>query len=289
MSIASSHKLPKDWAEGVRERAMPILFARIEKAMTDPRSLNLVSLYSETAYAFSTALGESVEDASIALFARAEALDCLISCAVNEGTRNLRLAGKLVEFHRADVADIVCPGKWFQAFCFNTICRRQAAIQRLLQVPEDRLNNSAIQEPESRRELFRAIVLAMAGADELVVEQQLLRAQQATDPDREDVFDPEFVLSFDAYWIHLISMLVRKDEEGFAKWLTAALEKHKAYWKKSKKRREEPEGFLATNLIGIAAWAWDKGFRFEIESDYLPMRFVTGEFLKDVPYAQTSQ
>jgi hypothetical protein len=281
--------LPKDWAEGVRERAMPILFARINKAISTPRELSILPLSCEIVYAFSTALGKGEEDASIAMFASAEAWDCLFSCAADLDDGNLHLAGKPVGFQRPDVADLVCPGKWFDAFCMNTICRREAAIQRLLRVPEDSLNNSAVQEPESRRELFRAIVLAMTGADELAVEQQLLRAQQATDPDREDVFDPAFVLSFDAYWIHLTSMLVREDEEGFVKWLSAALEKHKAYWKKSKKRREEPEGFLATNLIGIAAWAWDKGFRFEIENDYLPMRFVTGEFLKDVPYAQTSQ
>jgi hypothetical protein len=288
MGVLRDHKLAIDWVESTQKTQAQIFQVTLDRAATDARLLLRLHLFSQARCAFLNISPGNECDSSTGMFTNAEALDCLYSC-VADNIQGLHLAGQSVSYDRPRVRDLVSPGNWFVAFCVNTICRRRAAIQRLARVPEDCLNNPEIQEPDVRREFFRAVVLALHGADDLAVEQQLLQAQQATDPDREDVFNPEYILSFDVYWIHLTSMIVRRDEAGFAETLTAALEKHKAYWRKSKKRRMNSDGFLATNLIGLAAWGWEKGFRFEIESDYLPMRFVTGEFLKDVPYAQTSQ
>lgn len=77
--------------------------------------------------------------------------------------------------------------------------------------------------------------------------------------------------------LDLLPPLVDRDAIGFEAALDRALEAHKEYWSKTAKRRKDPEGFVALDLTALAALAWDRGLRFQVDSDYLPWSWVTGE------------
>ena len=59
--------------------------------------------------------------------------------------------------------------------------------------------------------------------------------------------------------------------------LVKGLEAHRSYWSKDEDRRFKSTGFLSIPLTGIASMAYDKGFRFDIDAEYLPMWLVAGE------------
>jgi hypothetical protein len=80
-------------------------------------------------------------------------------------------------------------------------------------------------------------------------------------------------------YLAVLRQLDQDDESGFTRALIKALQGHKKYWS-SKKYCEEFDGFISLHLTAVAALAWDRGMRFEVESDYLPMSWVRGDLFR---------
>lgn len=71
--------------------------------------------------------------------------------------------------------------------------------------------------------------------------------------------------------------LVRGDSRELNQALFRALEDHKRRWSQPD-AAEDALGFLAWGPLAIAAVAHDRGLRVEVQSDYLPLRLVLGDF-----------
>jgi hypothetical protein len=80
--------------------------------------------------------------------------------------------------------------------------------------------------------------------------------------------------------LKVLKELESRKEVEFNKRLEEALLGHKKYWSSSKRLREMLDGLIALPLIAFAALAHDRGMKVKVESDYLPMSWVTGEVLE---------
>jgi hypothetical protein len=77
-------------------------------------------------------------------------------------------------------------------------------------------------------------------------------------------------------YLQVLRQLERSDATAFTAALTEALQGHKAFWSQ-KKNADNFEGFVSLPLTAAAALAWNRGMRFEVDSDYLPMSWVRGD------------
>jgi hypothetical protein len=166
---------------------------------------------------------------------------------------------------------------WNKAFFLNALCRNIEGLRILCGVPIAVIGGSSTTGPTCRL-VFSGVLRLFLGGNPRT-SQFLSQAMEATDPDKHDLMAPEWVLHFDTHQINLLGQVMARSDD-FEERLANALEVHKEYWSKTKDRRMDPNGFLAIELMGIAAFAYDRGMRFEIESEYLPMYLVSGQFLK---------
>ena len=81
-------------------------------------------------------------------------------------------------------------------------------------------------------------------------------------------------------YLAAIRTLAGGDAAGINAAFTAALKGHKRYWSSTKKLRQDVAGYVSLPLTSLAALAYDRGVRIEVESDYLPRPWVTGEVFK---------
>jgi hypothetical protein len=218
----------------------------------------------------------------------AEAADCMFAAA--QGNKaSLVLDGLSVSYADRPNESQLSPWYWILGFCLNLLCRRSEGLDRLARYPVETLAESSTWGPPCRVPFMKCIQAWHLGMAPLKIGPMLVEAQKQTDPKgipyRESV---EFVLSHDVYWIHLLAMLIDRDAEQFEQVLIKALEEHRNYYSSSEERRDDPDGHIALVPLALAAAAWDAGMRFDIDSEYLPMRLVTGEFLKDLPSAQSN-
>ena len=73
--------------------------------------------------------------------------------------------------------------------------------------------------------------------------------------------------------------LDQHEESGFAAAMAEGLKGHKEFWSQ-KKNRDEFGGFVSLRLTAVAALAWDRGMRFDVESDYMPACWVRGDHFR---------
>ena len=81
-------------------------------------------------------------------------------------------------------------------------------------------------------------------------------------------------------YLAAIRALAGGDATGINAAFTAALKGHKRYWSSTKKLRQDVAGYVSLPLTSLAALAYDRGVRIDVESDYLPRPWVTGEVFK---------
>lgn len=88
-------------------------------------------------------------------------------------------------------------------------------------------------------------------------------------------------------YVIALKSLAENDEAAFNDNLIAALEAHKAVWSQKKALNRggtplcrENEGFLSWGCTALAAMAYDKGWKQEIESDYMPQFMIDGSINK---------
>jgi hypothetical protein len=165
---------------------------------------------------------------------------------------------------------------WIEGFLLAALCRDTASLELLCRAPVGLIRRSSTRNPEYRYvflEALRAFWLEDADPGTLAV-----HAMHLTDPDRDDIHSRNYTLFIDVHLIRLFFFVHAKDPD-FADGLVVALRDHKEYWS-NKERSHLSDGFLARNLLGLAALAYDRGIPFEVDSEYLPMWLVTGEAFK---------
>ncbi len=184
--------------------------------------------------------------------------------------------GEFVTYASAPEESTITVLRWIEGFFLAALSRDAASLDLLCRAPVEPMRRSSTRNPEYRyafREALRAFWMQDIDPGALAV-----RAMELTDPDREDVYDREYTLYIDVHLIRLFFFVHAKDPD-FAGGLVLALRDHKKYWSK-KGRNHLADGFLALNLLGLAALAYDRKIPFEVDSEYLPKWLVTGEAFK---------
>jgi len=227
----------------------------------------------------STIAGKSA-DVGKAIRIAADAAACIFA-AVSTNRVPLSLDGKPIPKVEQSDQSTMNTSRWLSAFFLNCLCRNLDNLNLLCSVPLCVLQESSTKEPQYR-DLF-ATAIHRYWNNEDGIPKLLIEAMEKTDPDRYELVSPEWTLHLDVPQIKLFMQAVSHDAH-FGKTVELALNLHKAYWSKNAKdeydRPMDPDGFLAINLLGLAAMAYDRDLSVDIDSEYLPMYLVDGSFLR---------
>lgn len=83
----------------------------------------------------------------------------------------------------------------------------------------------------------------------------------------------------------ILDAIIDKDQKAFTEYLFDGLTYHKMLWGQKKGLNKgdtplfkDPQGFVSWSHLALAAMAYDRGLRVEVESDYMPKWIVEGNF-----------
>ncbi len=170
---------------------------------------------------------------------------------------------------------------WVTGYFLGRLCRHQDSLNSLCQTTSDMLRASSTKHPEYRYLLVDALRALHAGSNETA--SLLVRALEATDTNRPDIHNPEWVLNIDGPLLWLLYYTLENADE-FQTALLHALQHHKKFWTQAKDRRAAPNGFLPIAINGVCAIAHDHGIAVSAESDYLLLEMITQQ-KEDIPEA----
>ena len=105
--------------------------------------------------------------------------------------------------------------------------------------------------------------------EDRVASKQILRAMEATDPNKYEFRNPDWVLDVDVPFLALLFHVHHCDAD-FEAGLIKALELHKKYWARDASHERNWHGFLALGPLGMAALADIRELPFDVESEYIP-------------------
>ena len=164
-------------------------------------------------------------------------------------------------------------GNWRIGWWLAYILRDRGAVDRLAAVPIDLLRRSSSRGDECQY-LF---VESLQGYEKRTSDwsTKLQAALEASDPERVDLSDEEFVLNILVPEMQMLFRLAIGEIAPFNEALQFALERHKKYWSKASRKRD-PDGYLALGPLAISSVAFDAGMPIDVESEYLPKWLLEG-------------
>ncbi|MFF3428621.1 immunity 49 family protein [Streptomyces sp. NPDC002602] len=169
-------------------------------------------------------------------------------------------------------------GTWLDTFWLAVVCRDQTRIAELCRFPLDRLIAVGFEEYLSHWvDALRTYGLRGPGLVE-----RLTRAVENSSPDVAVRVPRDLLEGVLAPPIHLFSLFVTGDANGFNEVLVRALELHRAYWT-AEGRSEKPGGHLALGPLALACLALDAGMPVRVESGYLPHHLLHRSRLGEFP------
>lgn len=208
-----------------------------------------------------------------ALFASATAPEgSTVECMIGHEVRTIPAVG---------ITHFVDAGTWLEAFWLAVVCRDQARMTQLCEVPVETLRASGAVFEEYIYHWVDALQtywLERPGLGE-----KLVAAFDGTDPDRLRFMDREMMLKVLYPPINLFYRFVGRDADQFNEALVQGLELHKEYWTASEEREESGEGDIPLAILALACLAHDAGLPVEVESEYLPENLLKRSWLGEFP------
>jgi hypothetical protein len=249
------------------QKAMPTFIAG---ARRDPNNLTLLASNALDMAAAGSVLTPDAPMISELLLLASRAYAALFAIATAQGDRvEVPLEqGKNAVYETLVDGSLVHASRWIHAFLLASLCRDVSSLNLLCRTPVEMLRASVTRGPEYRYAFIEALIDFRYGLAD--TNKKILRAIKETDPERDDIVKPDWVLHLD---VPLLEMLfyVNTQDADFAKSLEKAVTLHKKYWDKTPERRRSWDGFLAVNILGMAALARDQGLEFDVDSEYLPL------------------
>ncbi|WP_269858432.1 immunity 49 family protein [Streptomyces sp. RPT161] len=203
-----------------------------------------------------------------AMFASATATEDTVQCRVAHKTRTIPATG--VQYYTD-------AGNWITSFWLAIICREQARMTQLCNVPIAVLRESGAVFDEYIYSWVDTLQAYWLERPELG--DKLVAAMEGTDPEVLQVADRELILKILYPPINLFYRFLRQDHEQFNSELAKALQWHKEYWTKDEERATSSEGLVALGPLAIACLAYDAGVPIEVESEYLPKHLLRRSWL----------
>lgn len=209
-----------------------------------------------------------------ALFASATAPEgSVVECVIAHKTRSIPAVG---------ITHFVDAGTWLDAFWLAVICRDQARMTQLCQVPIETLRASGAVFEEYIYDWVDALQtywLERPGLGE-----KLVAAFDKTDPDRLRFVDRELMLKILYPPINMFYRFISRDPDRFNEALVQAIQLHKEYWTADvEERKETSDGDVALAPLAITCLAYDAGRPIEVESEYLPEHLLKRSWLGEFP------
>jgi hypothetical protein len=208
-----------------------------------------------------------------ALFASATAPEgSTVECMIAHEVRTIPAVGPT---HFTDA------GTWLDAFWLAVVCRDQARMTALCQVPIETLRASGAVFEEYIYHWVDALQtywLERPGLGD-----KLVAAFDGTDPDRLRIVDRELMLKVLFPPLNLFHRFVAQDPVKFNEALVRALELHKEYWTADPEREESGDGDIPLAVLAITCLAYDAGRPIEVDSEYLPEHLLKRSWLGEFP------
>lgn len=208
-----------------------------------------------------------------ALFASATAPEgSTVECLIAHEVRTIPAVGPT---HFTDA------GTWLDAFWLAVVCRDQARMTALCQVPIETLRASGAVFEEYIYHWVDALQtywLERPGLGD-----KLVAAFDGTDPDRLRIVDRELMLKVLFPPLNLFHRFVAQDPVKFNEALVRALELHKDYWTADPEREESGDGDIPLAVLAITCLAYDAGRPIDVESEYLPEHLLKRSWLGEFP------
>lgn len=213
------------------------------------------------------AMGECVSlaaAASAGLFAAAGRVEGEVECVLRGTVHRVRAIGPTHD---------TGTWRWLRGFFLALTCRDRSAADTLAAVPTGLLYAS---EPDGDDYMFEWVAaLGMFWRGEPAFEAVAERALTWSDPAKLRRQDKEAAAHLLIPPIEVFLALTSGSADEFNGCLAGALEQHRDYWSRDVENRpRDPSGFIAWPLLGLACLARDRGVPVEVESEYLPARFV---------------
>ncbi|MFE6591270.1 immunity 49 family protein [Streptomyces sp. NPDC057781] len=208
-----------------------------------------------------------------ALFASATASEgSTVECMIGHEVRTIPAVG---------VTHFVDAGTWLEAFWLAVVCRDQARMTQLCEVPVETLRASGAVFEEY---IYHWVdVLQTYWLERPGLGDKLVATFDATDPGRLRFMDREMMLKVLYPPVNLFYRFVGRDTEKFNEALVQGLELHKEYWNASEERQETGDGDIPLAILAITCLAHDAGRPIEVESDYLPEHLLKRTWLGEFP------
>ncbi|WP_242581742.1 immunity 49 family protein [Streptomyces sp. MST-110588] len=202
------------------------------------------------------------------------------AAAAAEGPFEARITGEVRTIQAAGPQFYANAGNWLTTLWFVIICRDQARMDKMCQVPLDLLRASGAEGDEYVYHWVDSLQTYWREEPGLV--EKLTATIEMSHPDIATITPRDLLQCILYPPIHLFYLFVRKDHEGFNQALAEALELHKAYWSRED-RSDDIAGYLALGPLAMACLAYDAGFPIEVESEYLPIRLLDRSWLGEFP------
>ncbi|WP_431989388.1 immunity 49 family protein [Streptomyces albogriseolus] len=208
-----------------------------------------------------------------ALFASATAEEgSVVECVIGHEVRRIPAVG---------VTHFTDAGTWLEAFWLAVVCRDQARMTRLCEVPIETLRASGAVFEEYIYHWVDALQtywLERPGLGD-----KLVAAFDASDPERLRFMDREMMLKVLFPPINVFYRFAGREADKFNEALIRGLELHKEYWTASEERQETGDGDIPLALLALACLAHDAGLPVEVESEYLPENLLKRTWLGEFP------
>ncbi|MFI9614317.1 immunity 49 family protein [Streptomyces sp. NPDC052023] len=253
-----------EWPDGIGMTFSSALSTAKSQCRNDPTAEFL-----ETWEAWTTAM-----QVGSALFASATAPEgSTVECMIAHKVRTIPAVG---------IRHFVDAGTWLDAFWLAVICRDEARLTQLCQVPIETLRASDAVFEEYIYDWVDALQtywLERPGLGE-----KLTAAFDKTDPDRLRYVDRELMLKVLYPPINMFFRFISRDPEKFNEALVQAVQLHKEYWTADvEERQETSDGDVALAPLALACLAYDAGRPIEVDSEYLPEHLLKRSWLGEFP------
>ncbi|MFJ8313170.1 MULTISPECIES: immunity 49 family protein [unclassified Streptomyces] len=202
------------------------------------------------------------------------------ACAT-EGTGEYRINHELHAIPATGPQYYANAGNWLTAFWFAVVCRDQARMTQLCEIPLDVLRASGAEGDEYVHHWVDALQTYWLERPGLA--EKLTLAIQTSHPDVATIAPRDLLQNILYQPINLFHRFLVKDHEAFNQALLEAVQAHKAYWTATAKREGSVEGYLALGPLAIACLAHDAGFEIDIETPYLPGELLRRAWLGEFP------
>ena len=161
-------------------------------------------------------------------------------------------------------------GRWLDGFWLAAICRDAKSLEMLNTTTSARLRDSSTKMDDYAYLLMDA-----------------LQQYSCADPRAATVLDGALSSAredakVDPVWTRhvvvpaievLLAALQGVGAEDFNNKLSSALEMHRKYWSKGK-RKDQSEGMMSIPLLGVCSLAYERGVDVRVQSDYVPGHLV---------------